>query len=211
MSLSSILVGLDLVAFAAAIAMAFQAFRAHRVIKSNRSLVFLTSFSLISLGILFRLLTDVLQDVTTINMGFVTGMPTVPLSHKLLLLMASLCILAAYTLLLLVVENVRNRSMWVLVFVLVAFTVFLATDVFLVTHILAVVLLGLLSYRFWKNFLKRNSTNALLVYLGFFSLMASHVAALLIPFGQLPHLIFLSLRLLGFFLLFAMAWRVTRG
>lgn len=212
MDLSSVVVALDLLAFAGAIAMTIQAWKAHHALGSKQSAAFLTCFALVAIGLFSRMLTDVLVSFGVPYIDFIEGLGTLIGQQKFFLLLSALCILTAFTLLLLVVEKIKERSLWVLVFVLVLFTIFLASNIYLISHIVAILLLGLLANRFWMNYLSKNSTNALVVYFAFLSLTAAHIVALLVPFGgDVPHVVFLALRIIGYFLLFAVSWRVTHG
>lgn len=211
MVLNDALIVLDILLVCAAIAMTAQAFKAHQSLHTKVSFAFLTSFALISVGAITRLITDITADVTIITVEYVTGITSISVTAQLLLLVGALCLLSAYTLLLLVVEGIKKLSMWILVFLLVITTVFLARDVFIITHVLAIVLVSLLSHHFYENYRKRKQTNALIVYLSFLSILLGHLSALLSvfsPAGQITHLVLLFA---GFFGLFAVSWRITHG
>lgn len=188
--------------------MLIQAVRAHKAVGSRQSLAFVVSFALLIVGLFFRMITDVLFEVG-FSVRWLVQLYATHVSTNLFLLLSALGILASYTLLLLVVERITNPKMWILVTVLVLFTTILARNIYLVYHVLAIIVLALLAHAFWMNFLQKNSSNALIVYLAFFALLAAHVAALFAPLDTWPHVIFLVLRLVGYFLLFTVSWRAT--
>ena len=207
MALSPAVLGLTTLSFCAAVAMLVGAYKAHNVLKSTRSIGFLTSFSLISIGLLLRLVVD-----TEFADGYAQAMQAVlGISNHFLLVLSGLALLSAYTLLLFVIEKQRSVSMQTIAAALIVVTTLLSTQYQLAVHAVTAVILALLAHRFYDNFLTKNSTEALIVYGAFLALTAAHVAALFAPISHAATILYLSLRLAGYFALFAMLWRVGRG
>jgi hypothetical protein len=138
------------------------------------------------------------------------GLLGVSFSNKFLLILSSLLLLSAYTVLLLVAERIHNNSMRILAALFVILTIIVSTQIYLVVHLVTAILLAMLAFRFYTNFLAKNSTNALIVYLAFLALLIAHIAALFTAISALAHYIFLGCRLIGYFALFAMLWRVSK-
>lgn len=209
MALRTAILALDIVTLAATIALFVQAYRAHRSIRTTTTFALTTCFAFISIGILTSLIAEGVFNVEETLTPFFADLLQVGIEQQLGVLLSVFFVLAGYTVLLLVVERVSNMSMWVLVFLLVLVTVFLARNVFFISHVIALVLLALLTFRFKQNYDKRKSTDSLLVASGFGLITFAHAIAFLLPLSELFHTAFLALRLIGFFLIFAMAWRVA--
>lgn len=206
MALSPAALALTTLSFCAAVALLVGAYKAHNALKNTQSLAFLTSFSLVSLGLLLRLLVD-----TEFASGLTaTLQATLGITNNLLLVLSALSLLSAYVLLLFVVERLRNTSAQLLAGALIVTTTLLSTQYFAAVHAVTALVLALLARRFYNNFLAKNSTEALIVYGAFFALTVGHLAALFSPVSAAATIIFLSLRLAGYFALFAMLWRVSR-
>lgn len=196
MELTNAIFALDILVFAAAIAMAFQAFKAHRVMQTQVSLAFSACFWLISAGLFLHMLADAPATLLSVSAPLV--------------LAGSLFLLSGYTLLLLVVEKVTSKAMWLLTFLLVVSAVVLANNVWGVTNLLAVVLLALLANRFYANFLRNNSRSSLIIYIAFILLVGAHIAAFLSLFNLSAQIVYLLVSIVAYFALFAVSWRVTR-
>lgn len=198
---------LNTLSFCAAVAMLIGAYKAHNIHQTRYSLAFLTSFSLINIGLLLQLILE-----TEFAQGLTSWLHvTLGVSTDLLVVLSALALLSAYTLLLFVVEKITSKSMYVLAAALITLTLILALQEFLVVYAVTALILALLAYRFYTNFLAKNHAEALIVYLAFLALFIGHVAALLTPVAALATVVFFSLQLIGYFLLFAMLWRVTHG
>jgi len=200
MALANIIVALDVLAFCAAIAMAYQAHKAHRVLQTQVSLAFSTCFWLIGAGLFVHVLSDA-------SIGLA---PVLEPAYALLTLIGALLLLSGYALLLLVVEKVESHAMWVLTFVLVLFAGVFTNNLWSITNLLAIIILSLLAHRFYNNFLRTNSQTALTVYLAFIFLVAAHLAGFLALFNLSAQVAYLGLSLVAYFMLFAVSWRVTR-
>ncbi len=174
--------------FCASATLVFAAYKAHAVLRSTPSRTFLASSILIAVA----LCTTIVQNTL--------------LSQEFLRILYDVSILGAYTLLLLAVEKTTTPGSRVLALIAVFQTSLLAITIPVITHVVAIILLSLLAHKFYRNFLQKNSTNALLVYVAFIVLLLSHLT-LLFSFTTL----FSSmLQLLAFFLLFSMLWRIAR-
>lgn len=196
MTLANTIFALDILVLSAAVAMAYQAHKAHRVLQTQSSLAFAMCFWLISGGLLAHMIADAPATLLSFAAPF--------------LLVGSLLLLSGYTLLLLVVERVTSRAMWILTFLLVVFATVLANNVWGVTHLLAIVLLSLLAYRFYTNFLRNNSNSSLIIYLAFILLVGAHIAAFLSLFNLSAQIVYLVVSIIAYFALFAVSWRVSR-
>jgi hypothetical protein len=201
--------GIDILAFAAAIAMTFQAWRAHRAVETRQSLAFFLSFLLVSLGLFSRMLTDVLVHVGPPYIRQIQGLGTVIGWQRGFLLVSALLLISAYAMLLLVVEKIKNPAVWLIVFVLINLTIFMGRELYFVAHGIALVLLVLLSRRFYLNYSKRHSTNSLLVLIAFSVLALAYSSSLLVTVDRWWTVVFLAFRVVGYFLLFAVSWRVA--
>lgn len=200
MAIENVIVGLDILVLAAAVAMAYQAHKAHRVLQTQVSLAFAGCFWLISSGLLAHVLSD-------------AGVRTIATQGALLhalSLVGALLLLSGYTLLLLVIERVQSRAMWLITFLLVLCVTVLANNVWGLANLLAMVLLALLAHRFYMNFLRNNSYSSLVIYLSFILLVGAHLAGFLSMFHLSAQVVYLSLSLIAYFALFAVSWRVTR-
>lgn len=196
MTLANTIFALDILVLCAAVAMAYQAHKAHRLLQTQASLAFAACFWLISAGLLAHMVADAPATIVSLAAPFV--------------LIGSLLLLSGYTLLLLVVEKVTSRAMWILTFLLVVFATVLANNVWGVTNVLAVVLLSLLAHRFYNNFLRNNSNSSLIIYLAFILLVGAHVAAFLSLFNLSAQVVYLIVSIVAYFALFAVSWRATR-
>lgn len=196
MALENTIFALDILVFCAAVAMAYQAHRAHRLLQTQASRAFAACFWLISAGLLAHM---------------IAGAPGTLVEYaRPLLLVGSLFLLSGYTILLLVVEKVHSHAMWILTFLLVVFATVLANNVWGVTNLLAIVLLALLAHRFYTNFLRNGAKSSLIIYLAFILLVGAHVAGFLSLFNLSAQIAYLVLSLIAYFALFAVSWRVTR-
>jgi hypothetical protein len=203
---STAALALNTLSFCAAGALLIGAYKAHNTHKSRQSLTFLTTFSLVALGLLLQLIVDtefahglelLLQQALGITSSF-------------LRIISALLLLSAYTLLLFAAEKIRNPSAHIIAAALITLTLVLATQYFLVAYAVTALILALLAHNFYNNFLIKASTESLIVYLAFLALFIGHLAALLAPVSAFALLAFFSLQLTGYFLLFAMLWRVSR-
>ena len=203
---STAALALNTLSFCAAIAMLIGAYKAHNSYKTKQSLAFLTTFSLVAIGLLLELIVE-----TEFAAGLETTLQTtLGITSSFLLILSALTLLAAYTLLLFVVEKITNTTMHVLAAALIVLTLILATQYFLVVYAVTALILALLAHRFYNNFLEKNSKESLIVYLAFLALLIGYAAALLAPISAFASLAYHGLQLIGYFLLFAMLWRVSR-
>lgn len=203
---STLVLALNTLSFCAAVAMLIAAYKAHNTHHTKQSLAFLTSFSLITVGLLIQLALD-----TEFATGLVSTLQaTLGMGEELLLILSALALLSAYTLLLVVVEKVKQPSMYAIAAALILTTTILATEYFIVVYAVTALILALLANKFYNNFLEKNHKEALIVYLAFLTLLAAHLAALLTPISELANVAFFALQLIGYFLLFAMLYRVSR-
>ncbi len=208
MGLSSPIFLLDIITFAAAIAMFLTALRAHYLVRKRGTYAFVATFALIALGIFIRLAIDGVIGVLPLTRAM-TGINDFALLYKAGLLLAYFFVLAGYTLLLLVIEHVNKTSMWILVFMLIVFTLVLAGQQAFVADFVASIILLLLVWRLLVNYVIRKNTNSLLVFAAFLLLAVSHLSKLIF-IGDFGNLIFLIARLAGFFILFVVSWRILR-
>ncbi|MFT4249787.1 MAG: hypothetical protein ACMXYD_00275 [Candidatus Woesearchaeota archaeon] len=197
---STPILALTTLTFCAAAALLVGAYKANSVLRNSTSKAFLAAFSLITLGLGMRLLVETLYLPTHI----------LGLEVMVLPIMSNLFLLSAYTVLLLVAERIRNAATKILFALLLVLAVILSTYLPAVMHVTTATLLSLLAYRFYMNFLQKNSVNALIVYVAFLLLLVAQVAAVFMNTSLLAHYAYLVLTLLGYFALFVMLWRVRQ-
>ena len=210
MAANTAIIALSTLAFCAATALLIGAYKAHKVLQNQTSAVFLASFSLIATGLLLQLVVETYPSITIQTIQTIQALTGVMIGSNLLLILSSLLILSAYMLLLLAAEKIQNNAMRILSATTVVLAVIIGSQLYAVTHLTAAILTSLLAYRFYKNFLVKNSTNALIVYLAFLCLLIGHTAALFSQISLVANYIFYSLQLIGYFALFYMLWRVRQ-
>ncbi len=179
------------------------ALRGYLLTKDRTGLFFSSTFFLIALGLLSRVLFDYLVKFElTYNPRFVAlqGMTSL---QALALTLSIFLVTSGYAFLIALFFKIRSKRIVALLIILVALLTISTSNAYLTAHVIPAVLLFFVLLHTTENFLKKRTTNAFLVFASFAILLASELLFLLILKSISFYFIGSTLRVLAYLLLLA--------
>ena len=179
------------------------ALRGYLLTRDRTGLFFSSTFFLIALGLLSRVLFDYLVKFElTYNPRFVAlqGMTSL---QALALTLSIFLVTSGYVFLIALFFKIRSRRIVALLIILIALLTLSTSNAYLTAHVIPAVLLFFVLLHTSENFLKKRTTNAFLVFASFVILLASELLFLLILKSISFYFIGSTLRVLAYLLLLA--------
>lgn len=179
------------------------AMRGYLLTRDRTGLFFSSTFFLIALGLLSRVLFDYLVKFElTYNPRFVAlqGMTSL---QALALILSIFLITSGYVFLIALFFKIRSKRVVALLIILVAILTLSTSNAYLTAHVIPAVLLFFVLLHTTENFLKKRTTNAFLVFASFAVLLASELLFLLILKSISFYFIGSTLRVLAYLFLLA--------
>lgn len=179
------------------------ALRGYLLTRDRTGLFFSSTFFLIALGLLSRVLFDYLVKFElTYNPRFVAlqGMTSL---QALALTLSIFLVTSGYVFLIALFFKIRSKRIVTLLIVLVALLTLSTSNAYLTAHVIPAVLLFFVLIHTTENFLKKRTTNTFLVFASFVILLASELLFLLILKSISFYFVGSTLRVLAYLLLLA--------
>lgn len=179
------------------------ALRGYLLTRDRTGLFFSSTFFLIALGLLSRVLFDYLVKFElTYNPRFVAlqGMTSL---QALALTLSIFLVTSGYVFLIALFFKIRSKRIVTLLIVLVALLTLSTSNAYLTAHVIPAVLLFFVLLHTTENFLKKRTTNTFLVFASFVILLASELLFLLILKSISFYFVGSTLRVLAYLLLLA--------
>lgn len=188
-------------AFSLVVALFISAFSlsAYLITKQVKQQRFSLAFLLIAIGIFARAVLNSWVQFETLPVPL-RGYIDVTYLQGFMLVLSMLFIIAGYVTLIFVTENIKQPKIMMLLLLLAPFTALVAHEFYVLFHLMAMLLVGMLILHFFSNYRRERSSNALLVMLAFGALF---VANILFAFTILSYVFYLAgtiVRLVGFLL-----------
>tara|TARA_Y100000310_G_scaffold203527_1_gene203757 strand:+ start:1211 stop:1642 length:432 start_codon:yes stop_codon:yes gene_type:complete len=118
----------------------------------------------------------------------------------------------AYTMLILVTYKVKERALMALLTVIALLFTAFSYQHFMKFHLVSLVLLSFLVYKFYKNFIEKKNFNSKLVFASFYLMATAELFLIVDLFADgLFYIVAQSLQLLGYLFLFYMFVRVLNN
>ena len=179
------------------------ALRGYILTKDRTGLFFSSTFFLIALGLLSRVLFDYLVKFElTYNPRFV-ALQSMTSLQALMLALSIFMVTSGYVFLIALFFKIRSKRIVALLIILVALLTLSTSNAYLTAHVIPAVLLFFVLLHTTENFLKKRTTNTFLVFASFAILLVSELLFLLILKSISFYFVGSTLRVLAYMLLFA--------
>jgi hypothetical protein len=185
--------------------LALMSYRAYKVTELNRHKYFSLSFILMSLGFLvygiasMLLITHVVTDLDQMLKNF-----------DIFFMVYAGLLIFAYTIMSAVSLQIYDKKAIALMLLLAGLFTMFSYQHYLKFHMISLVFLGFLAYKFYTNYKEKENYNAKLVFISFYLLAAAEVFALVFLYTASFYVVTQIIQLLGYLLLFYMLTRVLQ-
>jgi hypothetical protein len=199
---------IGILSIAVALLVTAYGYKIHRITKEKSHLYFSTAFLLVVISYAFRLVSELAIYSTYVKQSIIgpfivsrTILEPVTWVHTYSHMIFRLLYTFAFLILLIVAWKIRDKPVLILLTYFMIVITIVSTYAQFVFHLTMLMILALLTFHFYHNYLKNNAKQALMVTLAFLGIMFSHILFMFMHYDPNIYAIGEGFQLLGYVLL----------